>query len=86
MPFEQHVRGVACSKRVLSPPGLFAECHCDYEALEMGAVPVAGANESLLCHLRDGPFVHNTVDQNLTVLEKQLPPMHQCAAKSNHGV
>jgi hypothetical protein len=81
--FERYLRAIAQSKYVLSPPGLFAECHRHYEALGMGAIPVTATNESFFWHLRGGPIVYNTIDWNLTVLEKQLPLMHHAKPNQN---
>ena len=74
MPLDKYLRGIAQSKYVLSPDGLFPECHRHYESLGLGAIPITELKlNKYYQHLENGPVIYNNHEWNLTTIKETLP-------------
>ncbi|KAL7532443.1 hypothetical protein ACHAXR_004626 [Thalassiosira sp. AJA248-18] len=65
---------MANAKYVLSPNGDRPDCHCHYEAIFLGTVPITQLDPFLYRHLTTAPVVFGNSDWNLTSLTTKLDP------------
>lgn len=72
METDEYFRRIHQSTYVLSPDGDRPECHCHYEAIALGTVPITSLNPRLYRHLKDN-VVFEEHQWNLTELQERLP-------------
>lgn len=72
--YDKYLEEIARSSYVISPDGLFPECHRHYEALGLGAVPITQLNENSYSHLKEGNHViFNQTNYSLDYMKSTLP-------------
>ncbi len=71
--FGQYAREIAKSKYVLSPNGVRPDCHRNYEAIGLGAIPITELDPFLYRHLKEGPVVYENTNWNMTWFDETLP-------------
>ena len=73
LPYGEFLNELAKSKYVISPDGDHPDCHRNYEAIGLGAVPITELDPFLYRNLKEGPVVYRNTNWNVTWLEETLP-------------
>lgn len=70
--YESYLKELKKSSYIISPNGIFPDCHRHYEAIGLGVIPITGMNPQIGSHLREGHIIYENNDWNLSSLESKL--------------